>query len=106
MENYLSEKTTTTELLNQLVTSQSHRHRHNRSRTVRLDDIRVVGFSRGVTVAVVENGIVGLVDPLPQDDIEGLLHEFTKMLQWKELVTYQSEWECSQERSRTFYQWG
>lgn len=68
----LTEKTTTTKLLNKLVTSKSNRHRNNGSRTISLNDIIGVRLSRGVTVTVVEDSIIGLVDPLPQNDIESL----------------------------------
>ena len=71
-KRYLSEETATTELLDQLVTGKSNRNRHHSSRAISLDDIRGIGLSGGVTVAVVEDGVVGLVDPLPQDDVEGL----------------------------------
>lgn len=68
----LTEKTTTTEFLNKLVTSKSNRHRNNSSRTISLNDIIGVRLSRGITVTVVEDSIIGLVDPLPQNDIESL----------------------------------
>ena len=72
MSSYLSEETTTTTLLDQLVTSKGNRDGNDSSRAVSLDNVGSVGFSGGVTVAVVEDGVVGLVDPLPQDDVEGL----------------------------------
>lgn len=68
----LTEKTTTTKLLNKLVTSKSNRHRNDGSRAISLNDIIGVRLSRGVTVTVVEDSIIGLVDPLPQNDIESL----------------------------------
>ena len=58
--------------MDQLVTGKGNGDGNDSSRAVSLDDVGGVGFGGGVTVAVVEDGIVGLVDPLPQDDVEGL----------------------------------
>ena len=68
----LAQETAASHLRHQLVAGQSHTHRHHRGRAVGLQDVHVVGFRGGVTVAVVEHGVVRLVDPLPQNDVERL----------------------------------
>lgn len=72
LQRNLAQETTTSHLRHQLIAGKSHSHRHHRSRTVGLQDVHVVGLRGGVTVAVVEHGIVRLVDPLPQNDVERL----------------------------------
>ena len=69
---YLAQQTATTKTLDQLVTGQSHTHRHDSGRAVRLSNVLPVRLSRRVTVAVVEHSVVGLVGPLPKDHIQGL----------------------------------
>ena len=69
---HLAQKTTASHLRHQLVARQRHTHRHHRRRAVGLQDVHVVGFRRGIAVAVVEHRVVRLVDPLPQNDIERL----------------------------------
>ena len=69
---YLAKQTATTKTLDQLVTGQSHTHGHDRGRAVRLCNVLQVRLGRRVAVAVVEHSVIRLVDPLPQDHIEGL----------------------------------
>lgn len=68
----LAQKTAASHLRHQLVAGQRHRHGHHRRRAVGLQDVHVVGFRGGVAVAVVEDGVVRLVDPLPQNHVERL----------------------------------
>ena len=69
---HLAQQTASAALGDQLVASQRHTHRHDRCRTVRLQNIGVVRLRRRVAVAVVEHGVVRLVDPLPQNHVERL----------------------------------
>ena len=69
---HLAQQTTTAHLRHQLVAGESHTHRHDGGGAVRLQDVHVVGLRGGVAVAVVEDRIVRLVDPLPQNHVEGL----------------------------------
>ena len=71
-KNHLAQQTTAAHLRHQLVAGESHTHRHDGGGAVRLQDVHVVGLRGGVAVAVVEDGVVRLVDPLPQNHVEGL----------------------------------
>ena len=72
LKTHLTEKTTTSTLLNELVSSKSNTHRHNSSRAVCFQDISAVRLSRSIAVAVVEDSIVCLIEPLPQNNVECL----------------------------------
>ena len=69
---HLAQQTASAALGDQLVASQRHTHRHDCRRAVRLQNIGVVRLRRRVAVAVVEHGVVRLVDPLPQNHVERL----------------------------------
>ena len=55
----------------------------------------------GVTVGVVEDGVVRLVDPLPEDDVEGLgLDAGRGDVRWGRRGAYRPGWGCYRGRRR------
>ena len=69
---YLAKKTATSSLSHQLVTNKSHTHRDDCGRAISLHNVRSIRLSRSIAVAVVENSIICLVNPLPENGIESL----------------------------------